>query len=46
MVLLLQRQQVEDVEIVRLLGVTLSKFEGEEEESDTAAAPADLLSLL
>ena len=31
---------------IRLLGVTLSKFEGEEEESDTAAAPADLLSLL
>lgn len=32
---------------IRLLGVTLSKFEGEEDEDDgDAAAPADLLSLL
>lgn len=32
---------------IRLLGVTLSKFEGEEdEEEDGAAAPADLLSLI
>lgn len=32
---------------IRLLGVTLSKFEGEEdEEDDAAAAPADLLSLI
>lgn len=30
---------------IRLLGVTLSKFEGEEEQ-DQAAAPADLLSLI
>ena len=30
---------------IRLLGVTLSKFEGEEEE-DEAPAPADLLSLI
>ncbi len=33
---------------IRLLGVTLSKFEGEEDEDDdeAAAAPADLLSLI
>ncbi|HEY0594172.1 MAG TPA: DNA polymerase IV, partial [Sphingopyxis sp.] len=32
---------------IRLLGVTLSKFEGEEDdEEDGAAAPADLLSLI
>ncbi|MBL0915825.1 MAG: DNA polymerase IV, partial [Sphingopyxis sp.] len=32
---------------IRLLGITLSKFEGEEEEDDGAtAAPADLLSLI
>ena len=31
---------------IRLLGVTLSKFEGEEEETDIVAAPADLLSLI
>jgi DNA polymerase-4 len=32
---------------IRLLGLTLSKFEGEEDEpEDTAAAPADLLSLI
>ena len=32
---------------IRLLGVTLSKFEGEEdEEDDEVAAPADLLSLI
>ena len=32
---------------IRLLGVTLSKFEGEEEDDDEAvAAPADLLSLI
>ena len=32
---------------IRLLGVTLSKFEGEEDEDDDdAAAPADLLSLI
>ena len=31
---------------IRLLGVTLSKFEGEEEEGDEAPAPADLLSLI
>ena len=30
---------------IRLLGVTLSKFEGEEDEED-AAGPADLLSLI
>ena len=31
---------------IRLLGVTLSKFEGEEDEEDEVAAPADLLSLI
>jgi DNA polymerase-4 len=32
---------------IRLLGVTLSKFEGEEDDDeDSAAAPADLLSLI
>jgi DNA polymerase-4 len=31
---------------IRLLGVTLSKFEGEEEEEDAAPAPTDLLSLI
>ena len=30
----------------RLLGITLSKFEGEEDEEAAEAAPADLLSLL
>lgn len=31
---------------IRLLGVTLSKFEGEENDEEEAAAPADLLSLI
>ena len=31
---------------IRLLGITLSKFEGEEDEEAAEAAPADLLSLL
>ena len=32
---------------IRLLGLTLSKFEGEEdEEEDGSTAPADLLSLI
>ncbi|MGH6632515.1 MAG: DNA polymerase IV, partial [Sphingopyxis sp.] len=31
---------------IRLLGVTLSKFEGEEDDEEDAAAPADLLSLI
>jgi DNA polymerase-4 len=31
---------------IRLLGVTLSKFEGEEDEEDEAAVPVDLLSLI
>ncbi|WP_276516766.1 DNA polymerase IV [Sphingopyxis granuli] len=31
---------------IRLLGVTLSKFEGEEEDADAAAPPTDLLSLI
>jgi DNA polymerase-4 len=31
---------------IRLLGVTLSKFEGEEDEEDEAAVPGDLLSLI
>ncbi len=32
---------------IRLLGVTLSKFEGEEDEDEAGeAAPADLLSLI
>ena len=31
---------------IRLLGVTLSKFEGEEDDGEVVAAPADLLSLI
>ena len=31
---------------IRLLGLTLSKFEGEEDDAEDAAAPADLLSLI
>ncbi|WP_447762063.1 DNA polymerase IV [Sphingopyxis panaciterrae] len=31
---------------IRLLGLTLSKFEGEEDYEEAAAAPADLLSLI
>jgi DNA polymerase-4 len=31
---------------IRLLGVTLSKFEGEEDEEDEAVVPVDLLSLI
>jgi DNA polymerase-4 len=31
---------------IRLLGVTLSKFEGEEDDEEDVAAPADLLSLI
>ena len=31
---------------IRLLGVTLSKFEGEEDDEEDGAAPADLLSLI